>query len=147
MLRFAVLVSVALFAAPAPADDVIPGPVRAKVVRVVDGDTIAVLAHPWLGTTIETFVRVEGIDTPEKGARGKCAHERELAERASAFTAKMFPPGAAVMLSRIKNDKYGGRVVGLVATEDGRDLSASLIGAGLAKPYDGGKKSSWCGEG
>ena len=39
----------------------------------------------------------------------------------------------------------GGRVLADVKTSDGQDPAQNLISKGLAKPYDGGKKSSWCG--
>ena len=40
-------------------------------------------------------------------------------------------------------DKYGGRVLGHVII-DGQSLSDMLIRAGLARPYHGEAKSSWC---
>ncbi|MEO2038390.1 MAG: thermonuclease family protein, partial [Martelella sp.] len=49
----------------ADAVEIFAGPVSAEVVRVVDGDTIAVEARPWPGQIIETLVRVRGVDTRE----------------------------------------------------------------------------------
>lgn len=54
-----------------------------EVVEVYDGDTIKVNLphlHPIIGDTIS--VRINGLDTPEKGWRGKCAKEKTKAERA-----------------------------------------------------------------
>lgn len=55
------------------AAEVVAGPVRADVVRVIDGDTLAVTAHIWVGQSLATSVRIRGIDTPELrgGAPGK----------------------------------------------------------------------------
>ena len=47
------------------------------VVRVVDGDTVAVDASADLPPELADLrVRLRGVDTPEKGGRAKCAHER-----------------------------------------------------------------------
>ena len=40
----------------------VPGPIRAHLVRVLDGDTIEVLARVWPDHYIETRVRLDGID-------------------------------------------------------------------------------------
>ena len=39
--------------------------VPARVVRVIDGDTVEVLARPWPGQTIQAIVRLAGVDAPE----------------------------------------------------------------------------------
>ena len=67
----------------APAAEVLSGPVPARLVRVVDGDTVVVRARIWLGQEVEIHVRLAGIDAPE--LRGKCARERALAVRARDF--------------------------------------------------------------
>ena len=58
---------------------------RWEVIRVIDGDTIEVEA-PFLPKELKLFVRVLGIDTPEKGGRAKCKKEADLAIKASEFT-------------------------------------------------------------
>jgi endonuclease YncB( thermonuclease family) len=135
----------ALAAAVGPAGaepEVIRGPVPARVVRVVDGDTVVVRARIWLGQEVETRVRLEGVDTPE--LRGGCDHERHLAQRARAFVA-MRAAGQAVVLWHIRYGKYAGRVVARIETADGEDLSLALISAGLGRPDRGGQRLSWCG--
>ena len=124
------------------------GPVPCNVVRVLDGDTVEVVCQTWLGTTTQTLVRLRGVDTPEKAPYAKCPEEAALASRASKLTKDALPPGQAVRLYEIANDKYGGRVVAGVAYDlpmrSGILLADELIEAGLAREYDGGKKSSWC---
>jgi endonuclease YncB( thermonuclease family) len=143
-MRTALALALIVFAAPAQAGEIIPGPIEAVVVRVIDGDTVEVRAFPWLDMTITTRVRVAGIDTPEKGSRAKCAAEAALADRASAATRAALPEGAVVRLSDVEQDKYGGRVVAKIADPQGRDVGKALIKAHLARTYDGGTKSSWC---
>jgi endonuclease YncB( thermonuclease family) len=123
------------------AQDRLAGPIPAQVVRVVDGDTILVRAHIWLGQEVETSVRMTGIDTPEIKAR--CEAERVKAEAARTFLISRVE-GTIVQLRDVLTDKYGGRVRALVFDAKGSDLSAELIKAGLARSYDGGKRQPWC---
>ncbi|MBI4184374.1 MAG: thermonuclease family protein [Proteobacteria bacterium] len=124
-----------------PAGEMLAGPVPAAVVRVVDGDTLVVRARIWLGQSVETHVRVDGVDTPE--LKGRCPRERALAEDARRFVIERLAGGAAT-LRRLVYDKYGGRVRARVETAAGEDLGGALIAAGLARPYDGGARRDWC---
>ncbi|MDF2765570.1 MAG: hypothetical protein K0S81_2564, partial [Rhodospirillales bacterium] len=87
-----------LFLVLAKAEDTVPGPVAAAVVRVIDGDTFEARAEVWPDIHVTVAVRVAGIDAPELHAR--CARERELAVSARALLAGALPPGAAVLLTR-----------------------------------------------
>lgn len=119
----------------------VPGPVQARVLAVIDGDTIAVRARIWLGQDVETRVRLAGVDAPE--LRGACQRERVLARAAQKRVADMID-GAVVSLSDIRHDKFGGRVLASVRTAAGDDLAALLIADGLARAYGGGARASWC---
>lgn len=143
MRRFNLLLAIflPLLANPAGAADRLAGPVPATVLRVVDGDTVEVEAHIWLGQTIRTLVRIKGVDAPE--LHGRCARERDLAEQARAYVTAHL--GGEVELRDIVRDKYGGRVVARIAPSGGGDISVALIGAGLGRPYGGGHKNPWCG--
>lgn len=113
-----------------------------KVVRVLDGDTFEVeklFYPPEMG---KIKVRINGIDTPEKSPRAKCAEEDALAQAATKFAiAKLTKK--TVTVKNIQQDKYGGRIVAdvYIGTES---LGDSMIRAGLARAYDGGTKKSWC---
>jgi micrococcal nuclease len=108
--------------------------------QVVDGDTIEIIIPNF---PLKMYVRVAGIDTPEKAPKAKCEKEDRLAVKASDFTKKLIANAQEVSFSGIKHDKYGGRVLATVEL-DGVDLSASLIEAGLARSYHGEKKKGWC---
>ena len=56
-----------------------------KVIRVVDGDTLEI-ANEFLPQELKLFVRIKGIDTPEKAPRAKCEQENILAQKASNYT-------------------------------------------------------------
>lgn len=124
------------------AGEVLPGPIPAQLVEVIDGDTVAVRAQIWLGQSVEIHVRLAGIDAPE--LHGHCAAEAGLAERARAALGAVLA-GGPVLLRAVRNDRYGGRVVAQVATESGTDAAAALLAAGLARPYAGrGTHPDWC---
>jgi endonuclease YncB( thermonuclease family) len=129
----------------AGAKDDLAGPVDAQVLRVVDGDTLVVRAHIWLGQEVQTQVRLSGIDAPE--LRGGCSTERDLAQRARAHLVRQLTAGdgilAQVRLYDIRVDKYGGRVLARVVTDDG-DVGQGLLAAGLARIYAGRARGSWC---
>ncbi len=119
------------------------GPVAVEQARVIDGDTLEVVALIWLDQRVTTRVRLEGIDTPER--RSPCAAEREAATAASRFAADWLARQDKVVLRDLEHDKYGRRVVGRVQSADGTsDLGDMLIQAGLARRYDGGRKQPWC---
>lgn len=136
--------------AQAGAQNRLAGPVPAQVLSVIDGDTIEVRAVIWLGQVLSTRVRLAGIDAPE--LRGKCARERALAVRARDYllaklAAKLEDGERAwVRLRDIRYGKYAGRVLARVETAGGEDLGRGLMAAGLARPYAGRARESWCEE-
>lgn len=115
-----------------------------EVTRVLDGDTIEYKA-PFLPAPLKPVlkIRVLGIDTPEKGHRAQCPEEAALALKASALTKQAVAAAKTIQLQLEGWDKFGGRVLGHVLI-DGKNLGDMLIAQGLARPYDGGTKSSWC---
>jgi endonuclease YncB( thermonuclease family) len=120
--------------------EALAGPVEATVERVVDGDTIDVTAHIWLGQTLSVRVRIAGVDTPELEAR--CEQERRMALAARDYLARRVM-GTDVTLTQIVYDKYGGRVRADVADTAG-DIGHALLSAGFARPYHGERRRSWC---
>lgn len=123
--------------------DRLEGPVSAKVTKILDGDTVRITAEILPGHYVMTDIRIGEIDTPEKKGRAKCDAEAALAEKASAATSNLIE-GKTVLLYNVQFEKYGGRVLGDVRTENGSSAAQNLIDKGLAKPYGGGTKQSWC---
>jgi endonuclease YncB( thermonuclease family) len=145
----AALLAWLLLSAAAPvatAEDILAGPVPALVEEVVDGDTLRVRARIWLGQEVATYVRLAGVDAPE--VRGACRRERELARQAQDFLIAHLLSGrdetAGVQLREVRYGKYARRIVARVETATGLDLGAALLAAGLAQPYDGGRRPIWC---
>lgn len=126
-----------LSASPALAD-------QYQITRVIDGDTVEI-AVDFLPAPLppKLSIRVIGIDTPEKAPRAQCEAEAKKAVEATRFTKRAVAEATKTEVYLIKWDKYGGRVLGSVVF-DGVSLSDSLIAAGLARPYKGEAKQSWC---
>jgi len=129
--------------APQAAENLLAGPIALEQARVIDGDTLEVVALIWLNQRMTTRVRVRGIDTPER--KGACPAERAAAETARTLAAAWLEQNRPLVLRDLSHDKYGGRVVGRVQSADGRaDLADMLVERGLARPYGGGRKNPWC---
>lgn len=135
MLRIAG--ALAVLAAPVAAE-------QYKIQRVIDGDTVEI-SVPWIPPPLppKLSIRVLGVDTPEKAPRAQCEAEAKKAAEASAFTKSAVAVAQTVEIEIKTWDKYGGRVLGHVLL-DGHSLSDMLIEAGLARPYTGEAKTSWC---
>ncbi len=123
------------------AGQTLTGPYTATVERVIDGDTLAVRVPVWIGQELTVLVRVRGIDAPERKSR--CATERRLAKRASAYLAAMVD-GGPVRLTRIAGGKYFGRVLADVTTAEGNDVARLLLYRKLVRPYRGKARAGWC---
>jgi endonuclease YncB( thermonuclease family) len=111
-----------------------------QVTSIYDGDTFRCNINGWppiIGHRIG--IRINGIDTPEM--RDKRPAIRELARQAKMFAVEKLRTAKQIELRNIKRGKYF-RIVADVYV-DGKLLAGMLIKAGLAKPYDGGKKPKW----
>jgi micrococcal nuclease len=113
----------------------------AVVLRVIDGDTVAVRVPVWLGQELVTKVRLKGIDAPE--LNGACASEIARAEADRAALIALID-GRPVHLTDLSQDKYGGRVVARLLLGSGVDAGAALMAAGHAKPWRGRRETGWC---
>ncbi len=121
--------------------DFIKGPMTVKILRIIDGDTVVVRAHVWIGENMDTSVRFSGMDAPEMHAH--CYKERVAARAAKAAVAKLLKDNKMV-ISNIRLEKYAGRVLAHVETTDGLDIGRYMIKKGLARPYYGGHRKPWC---
>jgi len=114
-----------------------------EITRVLDGDTVEInvdFLPKELGNKL--YVRVWGVDTPEKGWRAKSKHEGELGLKASEFTKQKIADAKDLKIQLIMWDKFGGRVLGDVII-DGMSLRQLLLDNGYAREYYGTKKESW----
>ena len=108
---------------------------KAKLDRIIDGDTVD--AHIDLGfdITIHKRIRLAGIDTPE-------SRTRDLEEKARGLASKdklieLLGDGNFVLESK-EVGKYG-RVLGTLHIDD-MNINDTLVKEGFAVEYDGGTK-------
>jgi endonuclease YncB( thermonuclease family) len=101
---------------------------------VIDGDTIR-----YGGARI----RLEGIDAPETH-EPKCASEAARGRQATRRLLELINAGPFLLVRTgdRDEDRYGRKLRTL--TRGGRSLSDVLIAEGLARPWDGARRS-WCG--
>lgn len=100
----------------------------AKVVRVVDGDTVV---------TNRGTVRIIGVDAPEQGRKGYADATR--------WAKSWLTPGESVRLgnpSSVDNKDRYGRLLRYIQ-DDGRDIGRSLIAKGSRARYDGLDGYDW----
>ena len=106
---------------------------RAKVIKVVDGDTVDVDIDLGFGVWLkDERVRIMGIDTPESRTRDKVEKKFGLAAKARLKT--QVGKGGEDMKGKF------GRILGDFLTEDGKKCGEQLIKEGHAVKYMGGAK-------
>ncbi|GLK79302.1 thermonuclease family protein [Methylopila turkensis] len=113
----------------------------ATALSAIDGDTIEARVRAFPGQDIVARIRIDGVDAPER--RGRCARETEAAEAAAAALAALVRD-RPLTLTQVRGDKYFGRVVARVSAAGVGDLAGALVRAGHGRPYDGGRRESWC---
>ena len=132
--------------------EVYPGPYAADVYYITDGDTFFARVNLWPGLNTDVSIRIKGIDTPETW-RPKCDAEEIAGKAATHYLmdlmgspyrgAVLGKPMATVELRNVELGKFAGRVLA-DAYFSGEDLALTLLEAGHARPYLGGKREGWC---
>lgn len=100
-------------------------------IYVIDGDTFSLAGRR---------IRILGMDAPETHP-SRCAQEAQLGNAATDKLRALLSSGTITM-SGSGVDRYG-RALRQVFV-NGVDVADTMISAGLARSYDGGKKLPWC---
>ena len=111
---------------------------RARVVRVIDGDTLDVDIDLGLKAWLrDVRIRLAGIDTPELHGP-----DSEKAKEARDFLDHEVGGGNVTLRTRKPDpaDKYGRWLAEVIPAGQTRSVNERLVEAGLAKRYDGGKR-------
>lgn len=118
---------------------------KAKLVRVVDGDTVDAMIDCGFNTFKKERIRLYGIDTPECRTRNKSEKKRGLA--AKARLKELIKEGKNEFIVETTIDKKGkyGRLLGSLykdqeTAESLYSYNDMLVEEGHAKEYFGGKK-------
>lgn len=119
---------------------------EAEVLEVLDGDTIKVRIDLGFHVFTEQTVRLARINTPET-VKYKIGG---IYDPAKVFFLERCPIGSVCVLYVTRVEKYGRWLADVLylpgernrekIIAGGRVLNDELVAAGLAKPYDGGRK-------
>lgn len=110
--------------------DTAPYLFNVAITRVIDGDTVEVLADLGFYASMTIRVRVAKIDAPE--IRGK---EKQMGKASRGFAIEWFEArGNEAVLLCYGQDKYG-RWVGDLLDAEGDSLHEAMLTFGFAKPY------------
>lgn len=104
---------------------------KAKVIKVIDGDTVDLNIDLGFHIWVVKRVRLSGIDTPELYT--------QTGKTAKAFVENLLPIGLTVTITTKldSSDKYG-RVLGEITIDNNlTSLNKILLNNGLASPYNG----------
>ena len=116
---------------------------RAKVIKVIDGDTVDVDIDLGFGISLNNErVRIMGIDTPESRTRDKVEKKFGLASKARLKELLGKTTVLKTQINKKGEDMKGkfGRVLGDFVTESGKMVTEVMIKEGHCVPYFGGSK-------
>jgi|TARA_Y100000034_G_scaffold132590_1_gene195967 micrococcal nuclease len=108
---------------------------KAKVDRVIDGDTVDVIFDLGFGISLANRVRLAEIDTPEMRTRD--LKEKEAGLSAYVFTKAWLDSVNGDIFIETTLDKAGkyGRVIGKIFNANGDCLNDALLKFGHAEEY------------
>ena len=114
-----------------------------ELVRVIDGDTIAVRADLGFDVSLKLRLRFAGINTPESRTRNKA--EKVLGLAAKARLREVLESADAIEFASHGRGKFG-RVLAtpyVVVDDERTDVCQLLVREDHARLYDGGKREPW----
>lgn len=110
---------------------------KAKLLKIIDGDTIDAEIDLGFGVFLRQRVRLYGINTPE--SRTRDLNEKELGLAAKARLAEILSKEFIIETILNKRGKFG-RVLGIIhayetESQDTFNVNDRLVEEGFAKPY------------
>lgn len=115
---------------------------KAKIIRVIDGDTLKALIDVGFNMHHEAVIRLNGIDCPE-------TRTKDIKEKSKGLEAKermielLDQCNYEVNIKSHGLDKYGrclAEVISITPHGEFKNLNRILLDEGLAKDYFGGRK-------
>ncbi|QDI74490.1 thermonuclease family protein [Leisingera aquaemixtae] len=108
-------------------------PLSSRDIYLIDGDTADIGNDRF---------RLVGYDTPET-YKPRCRYEKALGDEATRRARQLVHEAGTVDFIVLPGrDKYGRGLARIFL--HGHDLGNILISEGLARPYRGGRRQSWC---
>lgn len=116
----------------------------AKVMDVIDGDTLDLIVDLGFDVHFRVRVRLHGINTPESRTSDKA--EKELGLQAKAYTKDWTTRHPTVFVKTVKDKKEKfGRILAEIYSDEQKTacLNEDIIEAGLARKYGGEARGGW----
>ena len=110
---------------------------KAKVIRVVDGDTLDLEIDLGFKITLHERIRLSGVNTPETRTRDK--KEKEAGLKAKQYVCDMVS-GKSIEIETAKQGKFGRYLATIYYGTKKINLNKELIKKGYAREYFGGKR-------
>lgn len=102
-----------------------------RLTRIIDGDTVEVVADLGFNVALSVTVRLFGINTPERGHELFKAASKRLEELVD-----LYGDDGWLLMKSHGRGKYG-RWLGVLYSSDGQSLNDLMIESGLAEKYLG----------
>jgi len=116
----------------------------AKVLDVIDGDTLDLVVDLGFDVHFRVRVRLHGINTPESRTSNKA--EKELGLKAKAYTKDWTTRHSTVFVKTVKDKKEKfGRILAEIYSDELKTacLNEDIIEAGFARKYNGEARGGW----
>jgi micrococcal nuclease len=116
----------------------------AKVLDVIDGDTLDLVVDLGFDVHFRVRVRLHGINTPESRTSDKA--EKELGLKAKAYTKDWTTRHSTVFVKTVKDKKEKfGRILAEIYSDELKTacLNEDIIEAGFARKYNGEARGGW----
>ena len=116
----------------------------AKVLDVIDGDTLDLVVDLGFDVHFRVRVRLHGINTPESRTSDKA--EKELGLKAKAYTKDWTTRHSTVFVKTVKDKKEKfGRILAEIYSDELKTacLNEDIIEAGFARKYNGEARGDW----
>jgi micrococcal nuclease len=113
---------------------------RAKLLRVIDGDSLVVEISVGFGLYVGhgnegAHLRLLGLDCPERNESGWEEAKRFTANWLVQATSYSEPLEWPLVIRTVKADNFGRYLADVFRVSDGAHLNADLLASGLATPY------------
>jgi len=113
---------------------------EAKLIRVVDGDTVDAFIDLGFKVILKERIRLMGIDTPESRTRNKMEKSWGMAAKARLIELLDEHDGEFILTTKLQKKGKFGRILGTIVIND-KDINQLLIEEKFAIPYTGGNKA------
>jgi len=113
---------------------------KARVERVVDGDTIDVTLDLGFDIQLKGRIRFAGINAPESRTKDPVEKEAGLAAKRYVEDWTSALEGGVIIQTTLDDKGKYGRILGRILNDEGECLNDEMVSLGHATPYFGGKR-------